>query len=73
MKRNSKIDILKGIAILLVVMGHTCFGGTEYIYLFHMAVFFMASGYFFRDNSLILYHLYLLPLRKDYRKYGFLL
>ena len=51
MKRNSKIDILKGIAILLVVMGHTCFGGTEYIYLFHMAVFFMASGYFFRDKQ----------------------
>ena len=50
MKRNTTIDILKGISILLVVLGHTRFFGTNYIYLFHMAVFFMASGYFYKDT-----------------------
>lgn len=49
-ERNHTIDILKGIAILLVVLGHTRFVGTNYIYLFHMAVFFMASGYFYKDK-----------------------
>ncbi len=50
MKRNAKIDILKGIAILLVVLGHTYFAGTRYIYLFHMAAFFIASGYFYKEH-----------------------
>lgn len=50
MQRNDSIDILKGIGILLVVLGHTGFAGTSYIYLFHMAVFFMASGYFYKDR-----------------------
>lgn len=51
MKRDIKIDIIKGIAILSMVLGHTYFIGTHFIYMFHMAVFFMASGYFIRDKS----------------------
>ena len=51
MKRDTKIDILKGIAILLMVLGHTNFIGMHFIYMFHMAVFFMASGYFISDKS----------------------
>ena len=50
MQRIDSIDILKGIGILLVVLGHTRFAGTSYIYLFHMAVFFMASGYFYKER-----------------------
>ena len=50
MQRNHSIDILKGIAILTVVLGHTRFIGTDFIYLFHMAVFFMASGYFYKSK-----------------------
>lgn len=44
-KRLPEIDILKGIAIILVVIGHTFPPFREYIYLFHIAVFLMASGY----------------------------
>lgn len=51
MKRDLKIDIIKGIAILSMVLGHTYFIGTHFIYMFHMAVFFMASGYFISDKS----------------------
>lgn len=47
MKRDEKIDIMKGLAILLMVMGHSGFLFTDFIYLFHMAVFFMISGYLF--------------------------
>lgn len=49
-KRNRNIDLIKGICIILMVLGHTPFidyyyGG--FMYLFHMAVFFIASGYLF--------------------------
>ena len=46
-KRDENIDVLKGMAIICVVLGHCGFPGSFYIYLFHMAVFFMASGYCF--------------------------
>lgn len=46
-KRDENIDVLKGLAIICVVLGHCGFPGSFYIYLFHMAVFFMASGYCF--------------------------
>lgn len=48
-KRNSSISICKGIAIILMVMGHT--EGphllVNFIYLFHMPLFFITAGYFF--------------------------
>lgn len=51
MVRNEKIDLLKGIAIILVVMGHAM-SGIEYmtlpfniIYSFHMPLLFFLSGY----------------------------
>ncbi|MBE5745074.1 MAG: hypothetical protein E7355_02940 [Clostridiales bacterium] len=58
-ERNKKIDIIKGLAILLMVFGHAIFGSVgagydylyEWIYLFHMPVFFMASGFFWKDTS----------------------
>lgn len=46
--RNEIIDILRGFAICLIVLGHTQFVGTSYIYLFHVSVFIIASGMFFR-------------------------
>lgn len=43
--RDCRMDIVKGIAITLMVIGHTAFPFKSFIYLFHMAVFFMVSGY----------------------------
>ena len=53
MERNNTIDILKGIAILLVVFGHICWEGVshEYLWGFHMAIFFFASGIFFSTKK----------------------
>lgn len=39
------VDIYKGLAILLVVVGHTTGLFNPYIYQFHMAAFFFISGY----------------------------
>lgn len=44
-KRIEWIDIYKGIAICLMVIGHATGKYNQYIYQFHMAAFFFASGY----------------------------
>ncbi len=49
MKHDSVISIMKGIAIILMVIGHAEAPEliTNFIYTFHMPLFFMAAGYFF--------------------------
>ena len=51
MKKEKWISIYKAILIILMVIGHTTtiFGG--YIYTFHIAAFFLISGYLFKDDS----------------------
>lgn len=43
--RITEIDVIKGIGIILMVVGHSGSPITKWIYLFHMAVFFVASGF----------------------------
>lgn len=49
-ERNLYMDIVKGIGILLVVIGHCETPIGRYIYLFHMPLFFFISGYFYKDK-----------------------
>lgn len=52
---NRQVSIAKAIGIILMVMGHS--GCPEYlhnfIYLFHMPLFYFLSAYFFRDEKVI--------------------
>lgn len=48
--RNEVIDVAKGIAIILMVIGHTDSPLGSFIYLFHMAFFFIISGYLFKER-----------------------
>ena len=52
--RNKNIDIARGIAIILMVMGHIGFGARFdfYIHTFHMPFWFLISGYFYKQNSI---------------------
>ena len=52
MKRDSVISITKGIAIILMVIGHAEAPEllTNFIYTFHMPLFFIAAGYFSTEN-----------------------
>lgn len=54
MKRNNTIAIAKGIAIILMVIGHAEAPEllTNFIYTFHMPLFFIAAGYFFKRKYL---------------------
>ena len=52
-KRNSTIDIYKGIGIVLVMMGHIGFGDiSSYIaHAFHMPMFFFISGFLYQKKQ----------------------
>lgn len=45
--RDARIDIIKGLLTILVVVGHADFSFAKYIFWFHMPLFFMLSGLFF--------------------------
>lgn len=54
MKRDITFDIMKGIAIIAVLIGHTDglnIWEKNFIYSFHMPLFFILSGYFFKDKN----------------------
>jgi len=44
-------NIVKGIGIILVVIGHLCWDLTRYIYLFHLPLFFFVSGYLYNEDK----------------------
>lgn len=52
-KREKWLDILKGIAILLIIIGHTPINDTLYkfIWSFHVPLFFLISGYTFSKRE----------------------
>ena len=49
--RIDEIDIIKALGIICMVAGHAGAPFTHFVYLFHIAIFFTASGYFFKQNS----------------------
>lgn len=53
--RLVQFDILKGIGIILVIIGHTSLSGypKSLIYGFHMPLFFFCSGVFYKDKPLV--------------------
>lgn len=53
MQRDKTIDIAKGIAIFLVIVGHQGDIGmlSHFIYTFHMPLFFILAGYFFKEKD----------------------
>lgn len=48
-KRIEYMDILKGISIITVVMGHASVA-SGFVFLFNMQLFFFVSGYFYNDK-----------------------
>ncbi len=51
MKRDKSIDLIKGFGIFCMVAGHCGAPFEKFIYLFHMAVFFIASGYCYKKSN----------------------
>lgn len=50
-ERDETFDVLKGLAILLVIIGHCEIGALHsFIYSFHVPLFFFVSGYFLKQR-----------------------
>lgn len=62
--RDVRIDMIKGIAIILMVLGHCRVPFMHFIYLFHMSVFIMASGYCLKEKSSENFRAFFLFLKK---------
>ena len=54
-ERNEIIDIMKGIGIIAVIIGHMWnvpeVPYRNFIFSFHMPLFFLIAGYFYKPNS----------------------
>ena len=44
-------DLVRGIGILSIVMGHCCGPVVPYVYSYHLAIFFFISGYLFHEHK----------------------
>ena len=52
--RNQTLDIMKAVGIFLVIIGHNSSGIlTNYIYSFHMPLFFIIAGYFWKERNIV--------------------
>lgn len=52
--RNKIIDIIKAFGIILVLIGHACVYDSylrKFVYIFHLPLFFLVSGYLYNDND----------------------
>lgn len=54
-ERLSWLDILKGIGIILVVIGHVYSNRTvfNWLYSFHMPLFFLAAGWVYKEKTIL--------------------
>ena len=51
-KPNRKFwDVLNGIGICCVVYGHSCVTGHNFIYAFHMPLFFFITGFMYDEKK----------------------
>lgn len=52
-ERNAALDVMKGIGILAMIAGHTGIssGLVGFVFVWHMPLFFLVAGYFFRPQS----------------------
>lgn len=60
MNRFKEVDILKGIGIVLMIMGHQYYGDDfdKWIHAFHMPIFFIISGFLYHSQNSIENFLY---------------
>ncbi|MCI8950404.1 MAG: acyltransferase family protein [Lachnospiraceae bacterium] len=49
--RSQFWDLVRGIGILSIVMGHSCHPVIPYVYTYHLAVFFFVSGYLYNSKK----------------------
>lgn len=51
-KRETAYDIMKFFGIMMVIVGHMTTHLSAFIFSFHMPLFFILAGYFYRERDL---------------------
>lgn len=51
-KNHQYWNILKGVAILSIVIGHTYPTLGPFVYLYHLAIFFFIAGYLYKEKNM---------------------
>lgn len=75
-KRNESLDILKGIGIVLMILGHCAlpFDLRKLIFIFHMPLFFIISGFLYKDRDVTdIYKKRIVKILKPYFFTGFVI
>lgn len=54
--RDSFGDVLKGIGIIMIVMGHSWLPTVPYVYTSHLALFFLVMGLHFSEKNTVKHH-----------------
>lgn len=49
--RSHYWDLVKGLGIITIVLGHSCYFAVAFVYLFHLALFFFVSGYLYNEKK----------------------
>ncbi|MEG2427734.1 MAG: acyltransferase family protein [Clostridium sp.] len=49
--RSGYWDMVKGLGIIAIVLGHSCYFAVAFVYLFHLALFFFVSGYLYSEKK----------------------
>lgn len=49
--RSNYWDVVKGLGIIAIVLGHSCHFIIAFVYLFHLALFFFVSGYLYNEKK----------------------
>lgn len=49
--RSNYWDVVKGLGIIAIVLGHSCYFAISFVYLFHLALFFFVSGYLYNEKK----------------------
>lgn len=50
-KNRKYWNIVKGLGILSIVIGHSCEALVPFVYLYHLAIFFFVSGYLYNEEK----------------------
>lgn len=50
-KNRNYWNIVKGLGILCIVIGHSCYFAVNFVYLFHLAIFFFTTGYLYNERK----------------------
>lgn len=49
--RSNYWDLVKGLGIITIVLGHSCYFAVAFVYLFHLALFFFVSGFLYSEKK----------------------